>query len=221
MLLQRIFILLAAALLLSPGVALAAAPVADESALLAAAAQFDKALAGDGNATTAAVRGFEALAAGNGPRAPLYLAYLGAVQSLQGRDAWMPWTKLKATERGLATLDKALRALEPRHDAELARGTAISLWVRLIAARTFLAVPELMFHRSERARQVLKAALAQPGFAAAPGAVRAAVHQQAAIAAGREGNIAAEAEQLRKAIAAAGSGAIVDASQKRLKEIGA
>lgn len=215
--LKRFFVLLAVAPLFALGATTAAT---DDSRLNAAEAQFDKALAGDSGATAESVRQFEVLAAADGPRTVLYLAYLGAAQTLQGRDAWMPWTKMKATERGLATIDKALRQLAPRHDAELVRGSPVALLVRLIAARTFLAVPETFFHRNDRGRQLLKEAIAHPGFNAAPNELRAAFHQQAAMAAGREGNIGAEAEQLRKALAAAGSGPVAEASRRRLKEIG-
>jgi hypothetical protein len=220
MLFRRFLFLLAGAPVLFLSAAIAAAPAADDAALLAAEAQFQKAIAGDSNATNEAVRAFEALAAGDGPRGPLYLAYLGAAQSMQGRDAWMPWTKMKATERGLAGIDKALRQLEPRHDVEMVRDTPVALVVRLIAVKTFLIVPETFFHRNDRARALLKEAFAYPGFKTASGEVRAGFHQQAAIAAGRAGNIAEERAQLQKAVAAAGSGPIADAARLRLKEIG-
>ncbi|MCV5656233.1 hypothetical protein OFN54_33340, partial [Escherichia coli] len=39
---------------------------------------------------------------------PVTLVYLGSSETLQGRDAFMPWNKMKFTERGLATIQKGL-----------------------------------------------------------------------------------------------------------------
>lgn len=37
---------------------------------------------------------------------PVTLVYLGSAETLQGREAFMPWNKMKFTERGLATIKK-------------------------------------------------------------------------------------------------------------------
>jgi hypothetical protein len=202
--------------------ALAAAPaaLADVSGDFAAAeAVFQKAAANDTGATPDAVRRFEQLAAADSPQTPLFTAYLGAAQTLQGRDAWMPWTKMRATERGLNTLEKALRRLEPRHDRELARGTPVSIEVRLVAATTYIAVPS-MFNRYDQGKQALRDAFASPAFAAAPAEVRARLHQQAALAAGRDKNPRDEANHLKQALEAAPAGAIAEAARRRLQELG-
>ena len=41
----------------------------------------------------------------------LSLVYLGSTQTLMGRDAFMPWNKMKYTEQGLATISKGLDLL--------------------------------------------------------------------------------------------------------------
>lgn len=185
----------------------------------AAEAAFQKAAAKEGGATDDAVQRFEQLIATDSPLSPLFAAYLGAAQTLQGRDAWMPWTKMRATERGLNTLEKALRQLEPRHDRELARGTPVAIEVRLVAATTFIAVPA-MFNRYDQGKQALRDAFASPAYAAAPAEVKARLHQQAALAAGRDKNPGEEAAHLKQALDAAPAGAIAEAARRRLQELG-
>lgn len=197
----------------------APAGAGQEDDFAAAESVFERALAGDGGATDEAVARFERLAAADSPYAPLFQAYLGAAQTLQGRDAWMPWNKMRATERGLGTLDKALRRLEPRHDALSLRQAPVSLQTRLVAASTFIAVPD-MFHRFDAGKAVLRMALASPAFAAAPPALRAALHRQAALAAARDKQPREEAAQWRLAIAADPAGALAAAARRRLQELG-
>lgn len=163
--------------------AAAAAANADAAAFDAAGAAFNKALAGDGSASQA-VKAFEGLAAPDSPEAPLYRAYLGAAQALQGREAWLPWNKFRATERGLDTLDKALRQVSPAHDKVLVRGTPVGLEVRLVAASTFVAIPDVVFHRADRGRQLLEDVARSPLYAGAPAEFRARV--EAALAASRK-----------------------------------
>lgn len=186
----------------------------------AAEAVFHKAGEGDGAAVEEAVRRFEQLAAGGGSAALLYSAYLGAAQSMQGREAWMPWNKMRATERGLATLDKALRRLEAEHDREWVRGAPISLEIRLVAATTFLALPSL-FNRFDAGKQILRDAFASPAYAAAPGEIKARLHRQAALAAQRDNNARDEVAHLKQALEALPAGAAADVMRRRLQELGA
>lgn len=197
----------------------AAVSAGQDEDFAAAEALFRKARAGDSGATAEAVARFERLAAAETPYAPLFLAYLGAAQAMQGRDAWMPWAKMRATERGLANLDKALRRLDARHDGLLLRQAPLAAEVRLVAATTFIALPSL-FNRFDAGKLTLRAAFASPGFAAAPPALRAQLHQQAALAAARDDKPQEELEQLRKAIAAEPAGPAAAAARQRLQELG-
>lgn len=156
------------------------AATADSPAFVAAETAFQKARAGNGAATEQAVSAFEGLAAADAPEAPLYRAYLGAAQAMQGREAWLPWNKVRATERGLDTLDKALRQVGPAHDKVLVRGTPVSLEARFVAASTFVAIPDLIFHRADRGRQMLQDIVKSPLYAGAPAEFRAAVQAAAA-----------------------------------------
>lgn len=197
----------------------AAAAAGQDDEFAAAEVLFRKAADGDKNAVEEAVTRFERLAAADTPYAPTFQAYLGAAQAMQGRDAWMPWTKMRATERGLSNLDRALRRLEPRHDTTLLRGAPVALETRLVAATTFVALPGL-FHRLDAGRNILRAALNSPALNAAPPSLRAALHRQAALAAAKDKQTAEEAAQWRLAIAAEPAGSISDAARQRLQELG-
>ena len=197
----------------------AAAPASTEQDFAAAETPFHKALAGDSGSSDEAAARFESLAAAATPHAPLFQAYFGAAQTLQGRDAWMPWNKMRITERGLAAIDKALSRLTSAHDATLLRGAPLALETRLVAASTFLAVPD-MFHRLDDAKAVLRAAFASPAFAAAPASMRAELYRQAALAAARDKKPQEEIEQLKKTVAAEPNGPAAAAARQRLQEIG-
>lgn len=197
----------------------AADSTADAAANFAnAEAVYQKALAQGGQATDDAVARFEKLAAADSPLAPLFLAYLGSAQTLQGRDAWMPWTKMRATERGLDTLEKALRRLEARHDREVLRGVAVAVEARLVAASTFIAVPS-MFNRYDLGKETLRAALASPAYPSAPAAVKARLHRLAAVAAARDGKPADEAAHLRQALDVAPNDPDAGAARRRLQAL--
>jgi hypothetical protein len=153
--------------------------------------------------------------------APLVLAYLGAAQTLQGREAWLPWNKMRATERGLASIDKALRQLAPRHEEARLRGNPVAAETRLVAASTFLSVPDAIFHRTDQGHGLLRKALAAPDFAALPPTLRARHHLQMAVAADQEKKTAEAAEQLRQCLAADASGPVAEDCRRRMKELGA
>jgi hypothetical protein len=184
-----------------------------------AEALFQRALAGDTSSTDAAVERLAKLDLSDPAFGPLYQAYLGAAQALQGRDAWMPWNKLTAADKGLAALDKALRRLAPRHDTDMLRGAPVAVEARLVAATTFLRLPE-MFHRFDDAKDMLRAAFASPAFAGSPALLRAHLHLQAAIAAGRDKKPAEERQQLQQALTAQADGPVAASARKRLQEIG-
>jgi hypothetical protein len=201
-------------------VAAAPAPAAPAAPapFLAALAEFERGLAGDGSANQRARDRFQELLEGE-PANPLYLAYLGSSFAIMGRDAWAPWSKLRHTEKGLALLDKALALLTPAHDQETVRGVPVSQEVRLNAAVTFLAVPGFM-HRTAAARLVLSDALSSPAFAATPGRVQARLLLQDARLAQRDEKPAEEVEALQRALAAWPDGATATQARTRLKELG-
>ncbi len=168
---------LLAAILIANSQATSAQPV---ETYANASAVFRKAMAGDVAATGQAVRAFEILVAADSPETPLYLSYLGAAQSLEGRNAWMPWAKIKATERGLDTLDKALRSLQPPQDTIRVNDVPVSMEVRFVVAQTFLTVPDSIFHRADQGRKLLQDVLKHPLFVDSPAEFRNRVETVAA-----------------------------------------
>lgn len=149
-----------------------AAPAAD-AGFDGALREFDAARA-DEKRVDAAVAALRALPA-DPQRQPLQAAYLGSALAMQGKAAWMPWNKLKFTEQGLDQLDAALAMLRPEHGAVQVRGVPVSLQTRLVAAVTFVAVPDGLFHRRADGRKLLAALRADPLLATAPAAFRAEV----------------------------------------------
>jgi hypothetical protein len=191
---------------------------ASPSPFLAAQAEFQRGLAGDGGASERANAQFQKLLEAE-PTNPLYLAYLGSTFALMGRDAWAPWNKLRHTEKGLALLDKGLALLTPAHDQQTTRGVPVSEEVRLNAASTFLAVPRFM-NRTTAARLAIADALASAAFAATPGPVQAQLLLQAALLARKDQKPADEVEALKKALAAWPEGTAAIQARTRLKELG-
>jgi len=149
-----------------------AAPAA-EGGFEAALREFDAARRDETrlDAAIAALRGLPA----DPQRQPLLAAYLGSALTLQGKAAWMPWNKMKFTEQGLDQLDAALAMLKAEHGTVQVRGVPVALQTRLVAAATFVAVPDGLFHRRADGRKLLAALRADPLLAAAPAAFRAEV----------------------------------------------
>ncbi len=159
---------------------------ASEPQFLDALKAFELARNGEDRQIEPAIAAFDALARAE-PQQPAYAAYLGSALTLKAREAWMPWNKLKYSERGLDHIDRALAALKPQHDSQLLRGVPVSLETRLVAASTFLALPDGIFHRRASGKKLIDELLRHPALAAAPAAYRAEVQKLAAQAAQESG----------------------------------
>jgi hypothetical protein len=162
--------------------AAAQSPAAQEAPFIDAVQAFQQARDGDNSRIEPAIAAFEALARAE-PGNPVHAAYLGSAFSLRGRQAWMPWNKMKYSEQGLDHIDRALEALKPEHDRRSMRGVPVSLETRFIAASTFVNLPDSIFHRRAAGRKLLDELLRHPALAAAPEPFRSAVHKTAAEAA--------------------------------------
>lgn len=221
----RYLIPLLAALLLGP---LASAQEADPDlpAFTQARAVFVQALNGNGKALEQSLEQFPPLARSGRPVGLVALAYLGASQTLQGREAWMPWTKMHAAEKGLATLDKALNRSAEAGELRF-RDTPVQLEVKLVAAITFRQVPDAVFHRRDQGRRLVQEVLGHRLFAGSPAAFRAQSWEEAATVARDRNDRNAEIEALRQTVQAASGSSDADAakmaetSRQRLKELGA
>jgi hypothetical protein len=172
-----------AALLLSSALV---SQAASETAFLDAIKTFEQARKGEDRQIEPAIAAFEALAR-NEPRQPAYAAYLGSALTLKAREAWMPWNKMKYSERGLDHIDQALATLKPEHDSQMLRGVPVSLDTKLVAAATFIALPDNFFHRLSAGRKLLDQVLKHPALAAAPAEYRAEVQKLAAQASNGSG----------------------------------
>jgi hypothetical protein len=180
---------------------------------------FDRARSGDTNATEPAIAAFEALVRIE-PQQPVYAAYLGSALTLKGRDAWMPWNKMRYVDQGTDRIDAALAALKPEHERRLLRGVPVSLETRFVAATTFIKIPDAIFHRRADGKKLLAGILRDPELVAAPLDFRAGVHFAAAEVARQEERSRDEADQLKQALALVGAGTAADRARARLKEIG-
>ncbi|HFQ5216390.1 TPA: hypothetical protein ACGUTS_000147 [Vibrio vulnificus] len=113
---------------------------------------------------------------------PLSLVYLGSTQTLQGRDAFLPWNKMKFTEEGLATISKGLGMLNtlPASLSEQQRiqGLPEDYLARAMAAATFTSLPD-MFNHFERGYELYLELLAEPDFQAQPFAATSWVYRYA------------------------------------------
>ncbi|MDF2155232.1 hypothetical protein [Vibrio sp. CAU 1672] len=102
---------------------------------------------------------------------PLTLVYLGSSETLQGREAWMPWNQLKITERGLATIQKGIDLMAnqpiPLQEQQRLNGLPEYQLATAMAATTFTALPDL-FNHFERGYELYLSLLNNPGFTQQP-----------------------------------------------------
>jgi len=160
-------------LALSGALIVPAAHAYDTAAWQSAQADFARANAGESGAATDAAEKLTKLVAAE-PGNPLLLAYLGSAESMQGRDAWAPWKKMKFVETGLADIDRALALLKPEHAQAPASGVSIAEEVKVTAASTFLGLPGF-FNRTEAGTKLAHELASQPDFATKPERYRNAV----------------------------------------------
>jgi hypothetical protein len=169
---SRLFLLAVAILAIAEFAAQAIAQPAADVALAAAQARFSRALKGETEQIDSAIAAFRA-APGNPALRPLYAAYLGSALTLKGKAAWMPWNKLKFTDQGLDQLDQALSSLRPEYAGFPVQGVPLDLATRMVAAATFTAVPDGIFHRRAAARSLLAEMRRSPLLATTPASFRA------------------------------------------------
>ncbi|GAB2862858.1 hypothetical protein GCM10027277_34320 [Pseudoduganella ginsengisoli] len=180
--------------------------------------QFMAGVAGDGKARDAAISTFTQMAAAN-PGHPLLAAYAGSATSLAGRDAMMPWNKMKYSEDGADAIEKALAQLTPAHDEALFHGTPESVETRMVAATTLLALPDFM-NRRAAGKRALDAALKSPVFEQAPVPVRTRLYALAAKTAAADKRVPEEAAYLKQVVQLAPQTAEGQHAASRLKELG-
>lgn len=212
------YAILSFALACAAGSALATPAAHSGPAFAAARQQFLAGSAGDASARDASIEAFEKLS-GSQPGNPVFLAYQGAGLALRGRDAMMPWDKMKYAEKGADMVEKAVSLLSPEHDSLLLNGTPVSIETRLVAANTLLALPGFM-NRRPGGKRALQAALESPALAQAPAPVRANLFAVAARVAAEENRAGDEIGYLRQVVATQAGTPPVAKAAARLKELG-
>ena len=150
--------------------------------------QFQRAVEGDASLTDALEEKSAALTRAD-PDDAVSRAYHGSALTLQGRDAWAPWKKMRKVEQGLDEIDKALVQVGSTDGAATGAQPAPELEARMTAIGTFLGLPDF-FNRLDSARQLLSQTMKRADFASAPAASRAQVFAWAARAALRSGDTA-------------------------------
>jgi hypothetical protein len=173
---------------------------------------------GDGDALDKAIAAFQAMAVAN-PGHPVFAAYEGSATAMKGRDALMPWDKLKYAEKGANAIEKALTQLTPANDEALVNGSPESQVVRLIAVETLLALPDFM-NRKAAGKRALEQGLASPGFAQSNPVVKAGFLSAAARVAAAEKRGADEIGFLKQVVATAPQSKHATKAAARLKELG-
>ncbi|EEY99542.1 conserved hypothetical protein [Vibrio sp. RC586] len=115
---------------------------------------------------------------------PLTLVYLGSTRTLMGRDAFLPWKKMRYSEEGLATIEKGLSLLsdDAANSQERRNGLPTQMLAIAVAAATYTAMPD-MFNHFERGYDLYLNLLADPTFQAQPFAATAWIYRLAIAAA--------------------------------------
>ena len=95
------------------------------------------------------------------------LFYLGATETIKGRESWLPWRKLSYTENGLARMDKALSLLDDQDNLRSINHIPQPIYLKANAAIVFTQVPEF-FNYFDRGYQLFQEVLQDPALAAVP-----------------------------------------------------
>ncbi|EGU59355.1 hypothetical protein VINI7043_15625 [Vibrio nigripulchritudo ATCC 27043] len=132
--------------------------------------QYNLAAAGDSDKVELVFEQLNQLIQKEGAK-PLSLVYLGSTQTMQGRDAWMPWNKMQYVEQGLATIDKGLNLIAsqavPVESQPVIQGLPDTYLARALSAATFSQLPD-MFNHFDRGYDLYIDLLAEPEFEQAP-----------------------------------------------------
>ncbi len=124
---------------------------------------------------------------------PVSLVYLGSTQTLQGREAFMPWNKMKFTESGLATIQKGLDMMTDRPipvpAQQRLQGLPEYQLATAMAATTYTSLPDL-FNHFERGYELYLSLLDEPSFKHQPFAAAAWIYHYAVQAAIRAEDLA-------------------------------
>jgi len=129
-----------------------------DNELIEARTIFLQGVDGDRQAVRKALKNFRTLNS-RYPENPVFLAYLGASMTLQGRDAQNNLDKQRLTEAGLKKIDRALELLSNGNNVPPSR----RLDTLLVAASSYIYIPSF-FNRYERGKNLLEEILSHHDF---------------------------------------------------------
>ncbi len=127
------------------------------------------------------------------PDNPLLLVYFGSTETVMGKHAWMPWSKLGYVNDGIGHIDRALRLADQLEASDESAAPMVVDEVRLVAANTYVSLPE-MFNTFDSGKTLLEKLLRTQPQRAWPETFLASLYSTAAKAAQREGDEAAQAK---------------------------
>ena len=145
--------------------------------LSAARSVFLRGVDGDRHAVRDALQRFRSLSQ-DYPQEPVFIAYLGACMTLQGRDATNNIEKERLTDEGLGEIDRALKRLSASAD----QGSPRYLDTLLVAANTFIHIPAF-FNRHDEGKRLLQEILGYHAFDGMAAGFKAATYMAAVLVA--------------------------------------
>ena len=145
--------------------------------LTEARAVFLRGVDGDKHAVRDALQRFRSLSHDH-PEEPVFMAYLGACITLQGRDAANNIEKGRLTDEGLDEIDQALKRLSAGADQDSPR----YLDTLLVATNTFIHIPAF-FNRYDEGKRLLQEILTHRAFDGMAAGFKAATYMAAALVA--------------------------------------
>lgn len=181
--------------------------------LTEARAVFLRGVDGDSRAVREAVQRFRSLSQTH-PQEPVFLAYLGASQTLQGRDAANNIERRRITEEGLGVVDRALG----RQQASARQDSPNYLDTLLVAVNTYIHLPAF-FNRYDEGKRLLQEILAHRNFDGMAVAFKAATYLAAALVAHGEGDQAGYRRYLEQTVSADPNGRDGRTAGKMLEEL--
>ena len=181
--------------------------------LTEARAVFLRGVDGDKRAVRDALQRFRSLRQDH-PQEPVFMAYLGACMTLQGRDAANNIEKGRLTDEGLGEIDRALKMLSADGD----QGSPRTLDTLLVAANTFIHIPSF-FNRYDEGKRLLQEILAHRSFDGMAAGFKAATYMAAALVAHGEGDDDAYRRYLNLTVSTAPEGRDGRFASKLLEEL--
>ena len=178
---------------------------------------YQRGVAGDDDATDQA-QGLLLALHEEEPGNPLVMVYLGGTYALQGRDAWMPWSKTRLAEKGLDQMAKALKFL-PKEPVILPDGRSLDLHVRIVCAINFTQVPKF-FGRFEQGQLLFEQLLADPRLSDFSARSKAELYYYAGAAAAKGDQEERARGLLGQALASDAGGDYDAPSRELLEELG-